>query len=47
MFRRIAAALFAALALSAVFVAPAAAVKDDCPPGIGLPGKDPIIPIYC
>jgi hypothetical protein len=38
------AAIVSVLALSA---APAAAVKDDCPPGIGLPGKDPLIPIYC
>ena len=45
--RRIFALLAAVFGVVALFAAPAAAVKDDCPPGIGLPGKPPLIPIYC
>lgn len=45
--RRILALIVAAFGVVALFAAPAAAVKDDCPPGIGLPGKTPLIPIYC
>lgn len=45
--RRVLALLAAMIGAVALFAAPAAAVKDDCPPGIGLPNKDPLIPIYC